>query len=376
MIVFDKKDLVTTLGQSDFALTVDGKPQTLRYFDHDTDVPLTVGLLVDVSRSQTAILGEEQKASQTFLDSFLKPAGAKRAADKAFVLQFAHTAELLQDVTESHPLLAAGLKQIGTQAPGGAEEEDSTQTADRSGSTPTPGNQNPNGGGYGGYGRRSGTPNGGGYPNPGGGVDSARRGTVLYDAVYLASDDIMARQKGRRALVLLTDGVDRHSKESLKEAVEAAQRADTVVYAIYYKGQESRNFNNNRGYDGYPGGGGGYPGYGGGYPGYGRPNYPGSGGTPGSDGTYATPDGKKILERICGETGGRMFEVKGKGSLAEIYSQIGDELRAQYRLGFTPTLEASGPGYHPVQLTLTNPANKRLELQTREGYYTGAAKPR
>ncbi len=117
-VVSDKHGFVTTLTKDSFAISVDGKPQTVRYFDRDTDVPLTIGLLVDVSQSVASELEEEQKASQTFLDSMLAPASGKRAADKAFILQFARTAELLQDVTDSHPLLQAGLKEIGTQAPG------------------------------------------------------------------------------------------------------------------------------------------------------------------------------------------------------------------------------------------------------------------
>ena len=357
-VVYDKKGLVTTLGQSDFAITVDGKPQTIRYFDRDTDVPLTVGLLVDVSRSQATVLEDEQKASQKFLDTFLKPAAANRPADKAFVLQFGHSAELLQDVTDSHPLLAAGLKEIGTQAPGTADDDASTQASkDDSNSG---GNTNPNnGGGRGGYGRRSGYPGGGNGGQSGG--SQARGGTVLYDSLFLASEDVLGKQKGRRALVVLTDGVDRHSKESLVEAIEAAQRADTVVYAIYYKGQEHYDsFPQRRSY--------------GGYDPYGR--YPPTTGGSTDPGTYRDPDGRKILQRICSETGGRLYELKGKGSVDEIYGQIGDELRAQYRLGFTPSYEAASAGYHPIQLTLTNPAGKKLEIQTRDGYYTGAPKNR
>ena len=381
-VVYDKKGLVTTLTQTDFAITVDGKPQTIRYFDRDTDLPLTVGLLVDISRSQTSVLDEEQKASQKFLDSFLHPATANRAADKAFILQFAHTAELLQDVTDSRPLLAAGLKEVGTQAPGTADEDkDTTQTANNGNNPNNPNNPNNNGGnnnpnngnngnngGYGPYGRRSGYPggsNGGG--NNGGGYghgDRASGGTVLYDSLFLSSGDVLARQNGRRAVIVLTDGVDRHSKESLTEAIEAAQRADTVVYAIYYKGHdESRGFGPHPGY-----GGGGY----GGYDPYGR--YPPTTGGSTGPGTYRDPDGRKILTRICTETGGRMFEVKGKGSVDAIYKQIGDELRAQYRLGFTPSYEAASAGYHPIQLTLTNPADKKFDVQTRDGYYTGAPK--
>ena len=384
-VVYDKKGLVKDLTKESFALSVDGKPQTIRYFDRDTDVPLTVGLLVDVSRSQESVLDEEEKASQSFLESMLAPASGTRPADKAFVMQFARTAELLQDVTDSRPQLQAGLKEIGTQAPG-TTDDDTTQASgggnNNGGNGGGNGNPNGNGGGNNGpygngpYGRGGGNP-GNGNPNGNGGNNgnynrNSGGGTVLYDALFLASNEVVGKQTGRRALIVLTDGVDRHSKESLTEAIEAAQRANTVVYAIYYKGQERNNFNN--GYPGRRGGyGGGYPGYGGGYPGGG---YPGSGGRPGSDGTYAQPDGKKILQRICGETGGQMFEVKGKGSVDKIYQQIGDELRAQYRLGFTPSQEAAGAGYHKIQLTLTDAAAKKEDVQTRDGYYTGAAKPK
>ena len=353
-VVYDKHALVTTLTKDDFALAVNGKPQTIRYFDRDTDVPLTVGLLVDVSHSMETQFDEEQKASQSFLDSMLKPPTGSRPADKAFVLQFAHTAELLQDVTASRPLLAAGLKEIGSQAPGAADEE--TDTKDDTANTNPP---NTSGNGRGGYGRNGGNPSGNGPSH-------SRGGTVLYDALFLSSGDVLGKQTGRRALVVLTDGIDRHSKESLTEAIEAAQRANVVVYAMYLKGETHSNFNPGErrggygGYNRYPGGG----------------NYPGSGGRPGSDGTYAEPDGKKILQRICGETGGQMFEVKGKGAVEKIYAQIGEELRAQYRLGFTPTEDTATAGYHKIELTLTAANAKKDEVQTREGYYTGPAPTR
>ena len=369
-VVYDKRGLVTTLTQNDFAIMVDGKPQAVRYFDRDTDVPLTVGLLVDTSRSQVNVLDDEQKASQKFLDSFLQQAGPNRPADRAFILQFAHSAELLQDVTDSRPLLAAGLKEIGTQAPGSTDEDTTASTNGNNSPNNNGGNNNPsnnpnsNGGygngGYGGYGRHGGNPGGGNNGGNYGHGDQARSGTVLYDSIFLSSNDVLSKQKGRRALIVLTDGVDRHSKESLTEAIESAQRADTVVYAIYYKGRDDQpqNFHQNRGY--------------GGYDPYGR--YPPTTGGSTDPGTYRDPDGKKILTRICTETGGRVFEVKGKGSVDEIYKQIGDELRAQYRLGFTPGLEAASAGYHPIQLTLTNPADKKFDVQTRDGYYTGEPK--
>ena len=325
VVVRDKKGaLIQSLSKDDFALEVDGHVQAIRYFDRDADLPLTLGLLVDTSRSVAGVLDDERTASAAFLEGML--ASEK---DRAFVIQFAHQAELLQDVTSSKPKLQAALKELDTDSSGG-QPDDST----------------------GGSGRRG--------------------GTTLYDAAFLAADELMAKQKGRKALVLLTDGEDRGSKESLASAIEAAQRADTIVYAIYFKGQESHG-NDNRG--GYPGGGrrgggGGFPGGGGGYPGGGGGRSGGGGGYPGGGrGGESRVDGKKVLERMTGETGGRMFEISKKETVAEIYKSIAEELRAQYRLGFTPDKDTAAEGYHQVSLGV--PKQKNLSVQTRDGYYTG-----
>ena len=374
-LVLDKKGPVKDLSEADFTVTVDGKPQTIRSLSRAAEIPLTVGVVVDVSRTQSSTVDEEQKATQAFLDSLLKPASDGHAATKGFVMQYARTAELLQDVTSSEPLLQAGLKQVGTVAPGSPDDEDSdkdTSTSSTNGNSgngspgsSNPGSSNPNNGGYGRdpYGRNGGGNNSGNNSN----VTRRRTGATLYDSVFLATDDIESHQSGRRVLVLLSDGVDRHSKESLAEALEAAQRADTVVYAIYVKTTDRNTGMTNR----FPGGGGGYNPYG--YP---RQNYPGGNGSPGSDGTYADPDGRKILERLCGETGGHMFEAKGKDALDKIYAQITDELRAGYLLSLVPSTEVGGSGYHKLQVTLTRPDMKKDDLQTRDGYYAGAAPAR
>ncbi len=326
VVVRDKKGaLVQNLSKDDFTLQVDGKPQTIRYFDKDTNLPLTLGLMVDTSQSQRSVLDEERTASSTFLDQMLT-----NPKDQAFVIQFARQTELLQDLTTSRPLLQKALKEI--DSPGASSTDDDSDTRSR-----------------------------------------ARGGTVLYDALFLASDELMSKQTGRKALIILSDGVDRNSKENLVRSIEAAQRADTIIYAIYFKGEESHLQNNNsqRGRGGYPGGGfpgGGYPG--GGYPG-GRGGYPGGGNGGGNGGNYPTQshvDGKKILERMAHETGGRLFEVKKNQDVAQIYNQIAEELRAQYRLGYTPTQEAASNGYHQVAVDLHQ---KGLVVQTRDGYYGG-----
>jgi hypothetical protein len=208
---------------------------------------------------------------------------------------------------------------------------------------------------------------------------TAHGGTTLYDALFLSSDELMSKQKGRKAVIILSDGDDRGSKESLASSIEAAQRADTIVYAIYYKGNESyQNNNQNQGNQGrrgggFPGGypGGGYPGGGGGYPGGGG-GYPG-GGRGGQNRPEQMPrtDGKKILQRMADETGGRLFEVSKKETLEDIYKQIGEELRAQYRLGYTPDKDAGSDGYHRIDLSFTKTTPKDLFIQTRDGYYAG-----
>jgi hypothetical protein len=345
VVVRDKKGaLIQNLTKDDFVLQVDGKPQTIRYFDKDTNLPLTLGLLVDTSLTQRQVIDEERTASSTFLDQMLTT-----PKDKAFIMQFAAETELLQDLTSSRPLLQAALKEIDTPGKSSGSSDDDTPS------------HRPRGGG----------------------------GTVLYDALFLASDELMSKQTGRKAIIILSDGGDRGSRESLVKSIEAAQRADTIIYAIYFKGEQPHQDNTQRNRGGYPGGGGGgYPGGGypgGGYPGGGYPGggYPGGGypggGYPGggngggnNGGNYPTGsghiDGKKNLERMAQETGGRFFEVKKNQNVAQIYSQIAEELRAQYRLGYTPAQDAATKGYHQINLTLHK---KDLLIQTRDGYYTG-----
>ena len=369
VVVHDRKGgMVNGLTKDDFVIKAggrsiqDAKPdeihlQTVKYFDHDTDVPLTLGLLVDVSRSQRDALNDEKTASQAFLEKSLMPAVGSaptdkgyRAADKAFVVQFAKPIELLADVTDKTPRLQKAIDELGTPSPT-FQDEPQTDTTDSEG-------------------RRE-----------------HHGGTSLYDSIYLAANEIEAKQTGRKALVVLTDGVDVGSKETLNDAIEAAQKADTVVYAVYYKGKEQQRQNdnydrNNRRGGGYPGGGGGYPG--GGYPGGGYPGggYPGGGGgggnnpnggnRPSGGGSSRKPnvDGKQVMNRICGETGGTVFEVSKKLPIDEILKQIGDELRQQYRIGFTPTPEVARYGYHQIDVSLKDSdANKRNQIQVRDGYY-------
>jgi len=335
VVVRDKKGaLVQNLTKDEFTLQVDGHPQTVRYFDIDKNLPMILGLLVDTSLSQRDVIDEERTASSAFLDQMLTT-----PKDQAFVMQFAGQVELLQDLTPSRPKLQAALKEIDTP------------------STSNGSSGNPNDSGTDSEGRRRRT-----------------GGTALYDAAFLASDELMSKQKGRKALIILSDGVDNGSKESLTKALEVTQRADTIIYAIYFKGQEHQGYGPSHG-GGFPAGrgggypGGGYPGgRGGGYPGGGYPGGGGGGGRGGGGGQGSHIDGKKVLQQMADETGGRLFEVSKKQNVAEIYKQIAEELRAQYRLGYTPDQTTAADGYHQVELTTHR---KDLIVQTRDGYYTG-----
>jgi VWFA-related protein len=194
--------IVQNLTKDDFTLEEDGRPQTIRYFSRETDLPLTLGLLIDTSMSQRRVLGQERTASYRFLDQVLR-----EDKDMAFVIHFDREVELLEDLTSSRKKLESALTSLDTPQP------------------------QQRGGGA-----------GGSYPGSGGGGGSrgGRRGggTMLYDAVLLASDEIMKKQHGRKAVIILSDGVDTGSKVSLTSAIESAQRADTLVYSILFADEQ------------------------------------------------------------------------------------------------------------------------------------------
>ena len=150
----------------------------------------------------------------------------------------------------------------------------------------------------------------------------------------------MQKQKGRKALIVLSDGVDTGSKVPLSEAIEAAQRADTLVYSILFADEDF-------------GGGGGF----------------GGGRRGGRFPQQERPDGKKVLQQLSKATGGGFFEVSKKHSIEQIYKQVEEELRNQYSLGFTPQ-QTSAPtasaGYRKLRVTAKQHG---LVVQARDGYY-------
>ncbi|HEY3839167.1 MAG TPA: VWA domain-containing protein, partial [Bryobacteraceae bacterium] len=244
--------IVKDLTKDDFVLDEDGRTQTIRYFSQESNLPLTVGLLIDTSGSTRRVLPDERMAAYRFLEQTLRDKGQ----DMAFLIHFDFEVELLQDLTSSRQRLERALDQLETSDGGGLR-------------------------------RRQGQGGGGGYPGggyPGGGRrGGGGGGTCLYDSVLLASDEILKKQTGRKAIILLTDGEDNGSKVTMSRAVEAAERADTLVYSILFEDPDMTF------------GGGGF----GNRRGWGRPPMGGS----------DRQDGKKILQQISRETGGRFFEV-------------------------------------------------------------------
>ncbi len=277
--VRDKKGaLVPALAKEDFQLFEDGKAQTIKYFSRETDLPLTIGLLVDVSGSQVNLIDIEKRAATAFFQQVLKK------KDVAFVISFGADSELLQDLTGSPKLLQEGLDRLRLNA---------------------------------------GTSGFGGGPVP---TANKPRGTVMYDAVYLAANDRLAREVGRKVVVLITDGEDQGSSYSIKQAIEQAQKADAVIYSIYYVDP----YFYNRGGLSFGGGGEGY------------------------------------LKQMSEETGGRVFKVDRGHTLSDAFTQLQQEMRSQYAIGWTPFADRKDGSYHKTELRL---ADKNLKVQARKGYY-------
>src|ERR1700680_3324733 len=186
--------LIGNLEKKDFKIFEDGKEQEIKYFTRETDLPLTIGLLVDTSKSQERLIDIEKRAAYQFFSKVL------RKNDLAFLMQFGAEAELLQDETNSPKLLQDGLNQL-----------------------------------------RLSVPVGGLHPGPVPPIQN-QAGTILFDAVYLAADEKLKREVGRKAMVLITDGVDTGSRISKDKAIEAAQKADAIIYSIDYEDRAAYGF--------------------------------------------------------------------------------------------------------------------------------------
>ena len=274
--------LMGNLEKDQFTLLEEGKPQQIKYFTRETDLPLTIGLLIDVSRSQENLIAIEQDAASRFFGEVL------RKKDLAFLISFGSDAELLQDYTNSSQLLRAGLQGLKVNSSVG-----------------------------------------GLHPGPVPTVYQPR-GTILYDAVYLASTDQLRGQVGRKALVLITDGEDQGSRYKIEKAIEGAQKADAIIYSFYYV---DRQF-------------------------YSRGGLSFGGGN------------ESALRRMSDDTGGRVFNIGRKVNLPEAFKELQDEMRSQYAIGYTPTNPEKDGKFRRIEI---HTADKELKVQARKGYY--ATKP-
>src|SRR5579862_4430299 len=285
-LFFNVKDkrgaLIPNLTKNDFQILEDGKPQTIKYFAAESNLPLTLGILIDASGSQMRVLDMEKQVGGDFLSQIL------RDKDLAFVLSFDVNAELLQDFTSSVHALKAALNTARINTAGGS---------------------------------------GGGIPGLGGGTIptvGAPKGTVLYDAVYLAAHDELSQQVGRKAMILLTDGEDQGSQLRIKDAIEAAQKSDSIVYVLLCADR-------------------------------------------GFYGTFGGYSGDSDMKKLTSETGGRVIEVGNKfDKLKEGFAQIANELRSQYNIGYTPSNPALDGTFRKVEI---HTSDKDYKIQSRAGYY-------
>ena len=276
-VLFTVKDkhgvMVPNLSKDHFELMEDGKPQTIKYFSALTDQPLTLGLLIDTSYSMNRTLPEEKVVAGGFLQKVLTE------KDLAFVISFDVSVDLLQDLTNSNHLLRAGMDKarINTNTVGMAP-------MGRPGPVPT--------------------------------ASSSNKGTLLFDAAYLASNEVLGRQSGRKAMVILTDGEDQGSQLKLADAIEAAQRADVVAYVLLIT-------------------------------------------DPGFSSNYGD------MNKLAEQTGGRVITVSRPDKLDKAFSEISDELRSQYTLGFTSTNAVNDGKFRRLQIK----SKDGYKIQARKGYY-------
>jgi VWFA-related protein len=284
-LFFNVKDkhgaLIPNLTKTDFDIAEDGKPQTIKYFTAETNLPLTLGMMIDSSGSQRNVIDMEKEVGGAFLRQVLTD------KDEAYVISFDITVDLLQDFTRDTHRLQAGLNKAKVNV-------DYTS---------------------------------GGIPGMGGGPVPQRGnspGTLLYDAIYLSSHDMLSKEVGRKAMIILTDGQDEGSRLKLQDAIEAAQKADAIVYVLLCA---------DRGF-------------------YGGFGYSGEG------------DMRKLTE----QTGGRVINVGNKfDKLRDAFDQIAKELRSQYNIGYTPSNDKKDGTYRKIEIK-----NKQgYKIQARSGYYAG-----
>jgi VWFA-related protein len=282
-------NLVPHLTRQDCAVQEDKVPQTLKTFTAETDQPLTLGILLDTSGSQEYVLPLEQQAGSEFLQQVL------RQKDEAFLVSFDVNVDLLQDFTNSPRLLAHAMNKAQINTAGG---------------------------------------NGSGIPGLGGGpvpTVGDPKGTLLYDAIYLAATEKLNQETGRKAMIILTDGEDEGSHTKIGEAIAAAERNNVIIYVILIA---------DRGF---------YGNFGLGYGGY------------------------SAAKRISDETGGRLIDVGNNGKKLEAaFQQIQDELRTQYVATYTPSNTRQDGTFRRIAVDCKEDGDQNLKVQVRKGYFAPA----
>jgi VWFA-related protein len=284
-LFFDVKDqrgrFIPNLAKDDFQVYEDGAPQTIKFFSADTSTPIAIGILVDTSASQKQVLAMEREIAAVFLQNVL------REQDLAFVMNFDVDATLMQDLTHSPDELRSALRDLRIKAPVCS-----------------------------------------GIPGFDGGLDSSRcsGGTVLYDAIFLAAEEKLKHEAGRKAMVVLTDGQDEGSKTKLRAAIDAAQQANCPVYVLLLADQEF----------------------------YGQYGY----------------DGETPMKRIADETGGRLINVSNSDEkLRRAFEEIASEMRSQYSIGYTPSNHLEDGSFRQVEIK----TQESYIVDVKNGYY--APKP-
>jgi VWFA-related protein len=275
----DHSGFVTGLGVNDCQVYEEGKQQTIKNLTAERNLPLTIGILLDTSGSQEYVLPLEKESGGRFLKEVLTP------KDEAFLISFDVNVDLLADFTNSPRELQRSIDKASINAASSS----------------------------------AGIPGIGGGPMP----TNNPRGTLLYDAVYLAAHEKLNSQTGRKIIVMLTDGGDQGSQENIKTATEAAQKSNAIIYVILIADQQFQ-----AGYGPFSGAG--------------------------------------AMQQLAHDTGGRVINVGHNGrKLEDAFDQIQDELRTQYLVSYTPANKEADGKFRKVKLD----CGKGLDIQARKGYY-------
>ena len=285
------KRFVTSLKQEDIRVLEDGVPQQVFTFQRETDRPLSLAILIDVSASQERTLPEEKSAAQRFVDTVIR-----QQKDEVAVLTFTGEATLEQGLTGSVARIRRAIDRVEFTPPSG----------------------------YVGGGVLVGTP-------PISGDNQARAAsTAIWDAIWVTSREVLAESsdKTRRAIILLSDGVDTSSRLKMSEAVDSALKSDAIIYAV--------GIGDSFSFDGV------------------------------DEGSM-----RKIAER----TGGRAYFPRNEDDLRVAFAQIQEELRSQYLIAYSPSNKSKDGSFRKVQIEVTNPELKKqnLRLTYRQGYFARSA---